>query len=165
MGNCLPVSRAPGNNGHDGALELKQTLSEAMNTPAIQYPTDDTMLVKAWVSEKKRGSKHHFKPLRPEDEHKALEVINRHLPPRDQIEIPHPSPAVPGTDAYSRLILFPESHLPLPPRCWNRRERREAAKTHGSLNTATPAKTLAKKQFRRRRYPDGGQGRGAGMDE
>lgn len=180
MGNRLPVSRGPGNSSHQGDLELSQVYSEAMTTmttPLIQYPVDDTMPVKGWIFEKMPATPNRYKPLRPEDERKALEAINRHLPPWDQIEIPDfttdlmnelaieainrhlprwdqvkipkQSPTGPETAPSSRLRLYPDNYLPLPPRGRNRRERLEAVKSHGSLKSTTRSSIWGKKPVRR----------------
>lgn len=153
MGNCFPVSRNPGYSSRHGDLELLQIHSEAITSPLIQYPVDDTMPVKAWVFEieKRPANLNRYKPLRPEDERKALEALNRHLPPWDQIEIPQKS--LPGLDTapQSKPRRYPETHLPLPPRCRNLREQLEAAESHRSPKTASSSKTLGKKPVKRAR--------------
>lgn len=182
MGNCLPVSRDPGNSSHNGDLELSQVHSEVtttMTNPLIQYPIDDTMPVKAWIFEKLPAPINRYKPLRPEDERKALEAINRHLPPWDQIEIPdfttdplselaievinrHLPPwdqikvpkqslTGPETAPSSKRRLYPDNYLPLPPRGRNRRERLEAVESHGLPKAASLSNTLGKKPVRRGR--------------
>lgn len=157
MGNCLPVTRCSGrvsrgrHDDHDEAelQKLRRIISEATDPPIISYPIDDRMPVKAWVYEKKHNSKNDYKPLRPEDERKAIEVLNRHLPFWDQIEIPQPPATVPEFAANLRPRLYPEAHLPLPPRTWSRRERREAARPYDSPRKNTTTKSRVKKPARR----------------
>ncbi|POS75134.1 hypothetical protein DHEL01_v206468 [Diaporthe helianthi] len=150
MGHCLSVTWCSGHDGHDGAQELRQIISEATDTSIAQYPIDDTTPVKAWVYETKLQSKINYKPLRPEDQRKALEVLNRHLPSWDQIEIPQPPALIPDKTAGLRPRVYTEVHLPLPPRSGTRRERREAAaRPHGSPQKATSTKRGGNKVARR----------------
>ncbi|KAG8157176.1 hypothetical protein KVR01_012884 [Diaporthe batatas] len=172
MGNCLQGNRGSGrgcHDGHDGAQELRRIISEAIGPPLVQYPIDDTMPVKAWVYEKKHSSTNNYKPLRPQDQRKALEVLNRHLPFWDQIAIPQPPVTLPETPARLRPRLYPEAHLPLPPRSSTRRQRREAARPYGSPQKTNTTKfkvveSTGRKKSRNWIQTDGKEEENARMD-
>lgn len=161
MGNCLPVARDTRrchsgrcvHDDYDGAQleELRRIISEVTGPPTVSYPIDDTMPTKTWAYEKKHDSKNDYKPLRPEDEHKALEVLNRHLPFWDQIKTSQPPATVPETAADLKPRLYPETHLPLPPRSGGRRQRPEAARPHGSHQETTTTKSRKVKQAKHAR--------------
>lgn len=135
-----------------GALQLLRTAQESSFIPVTQYPVDDTIPVKSWVFEKWPAGQGQFKPLRPEDERKAIQVLNRHLPFWDRIEITPDDNTGTEQALDSRPRLYHETHLPLPPRCWDARNRQEAAKLPGSPKPTKPFKPadiVGKKKVKR----------------
>ncbi|KAG6362668.1 hypothetical protein INS49_007760 [Diaporthe citri] len=166
MDDSMSASQVPGQGYalRSGAVALRIPQG-AIGLPMVQYPIDDTMPVKAWVFEVQPSDQRPYKPLRPEDERKALEAINRHLPPSERIEITQPSRTVtgmevalnprprpyPGTShtgpedaAQSTPRRYHGTHLPLPPRSRDQQDRNEAAKSHGSSKNITPAQATGK---------------------
>lgn len=167
MDDGMSVSHIPGYAIHSGAVA--QTRPKVIDVPAIQYPIDDTMPVKAWVFEVQPPAQDPVKPLRPDVERKAIEAINRHLPPWDQIKIPqgshtsrdvalhskqrlHSETQVSHTSTelalHSRQRLYPEFLLPLPPRIWDDHHREAAARFPGSPKASKPIQGAGKKTTR-----------------
>lgn len=138
--------------GHDtkkkqGASKLLRTARESKFVPVTQYPVDDAMPVKSWVFEKWPAGQGQYKPLRPEDERKAIEVLNRHLPFWDQIDITQDDNTGTEEALDARPRFYPKTHLPLPPQCWDRRDREKAATPPGSPKPAKPAKKTKRADF------------------
>lgn len=122
-----------------GALELLATASGTHSTPLIQYPIDDTFPVKMWVFEQHPAAQGPFTPLRPEDERKAIEAINRHLPPSERINVDQYLRA--SIQANLRLTpgLYPGTQLLLPPPSWDVPDRQEVATPSDSSKAAESA--------------------------
>lgn len=167
MDDSMSVSQVPGQGYalHSGAVAL-QIPPRSLGLPLVQYPVDDTMPVKAWVFEVQPSDKRRYKPFRPEDERKAIEAINRHLPPSERIEIIQPSHtgsevalnprARPNSETFhtrpeqnSQSIprRYHGTHLPVPPR--SRDHQDEAARPPRSHKNIIPAQVTGKEMVRR----------------